>query len=141
MSPTIQMTNTHLIKTYKPRFFAVNVPLSVRFNFGESKRFYIQGGFSIDLNLFAGGRGLYSSHGPTSNYPTILDKPTDSIPLSTKVSFTPRLGIGYKAIVKKRNFAIQLDYLINATPVIEGEMEGKFQSQYLRLNLIMSSKR
>jgi hypothetical protein len=127
-------------KNVQASVLAINLPISVRFNFGEAKRFYVQGGFSADLNLFAGGTGLESSYGPTLQYPTFTDRPTDSIPLTPKVSMTARFGIGYKTIVKKRNFAVQMDFLYNMLPVIKGEIDGTFQSQYLRLNLIMSSK-
>jgi hypothetical protein len=127
-------------KNVQASVLAINIPLSFRFNFGEVKRFYLQGGFSADLNLFTGGRGLYSSYGPTFQYPTITDQPTDTISLRPKTSYSARVGIGYKTIVKKRNLAIQLEYLYNLSPVIQGEMDGTFQSQYFRLNLVMSSK-
>ncbi|MFA7272540.1 MAG: hypothetical protein WC044_01655 [Crocinitomicaceae bacterium] len=124
----------------KAGVLAIDLPFSYRRNFGQSMRFYCQIGFSIDLNLVAGGSGLVSSYGPSSQSPTLKVQPTNSIPLQTKTSFTPRAGVGYKTIVKKRNFAIQMDYLYNLSPVIVGGIEGKFQSHYLRLNLCMSSK-
>lgn len=139
-SPTYSDDKYTSYKNVQASVLAINIPLSFRFNFGEVKRFYIQGGFSADLNLFSGGRGLYSSYGPTLQYPTITDQPTDTISLRPKTSYSARVGIGYKTIVKKRNLAIQLEYLYNLSPVIQGEMGGTFQSQYFRLNLVMSSK-
>lgn len=66
-------------KNVQASVLAINIPLSFRFNFGEVKRFYLQGGFSADLNLFAGGRGLYSS----------MDLPcnTQQLPINQRIQF------------------------------------------------------
>jgi hypothetical protein len=139
-SPTYQDDKYTSYKNVKASVFSINIPVFYRYNFGESKRLFLQVGFSMDLNLFASGSGLISSYGATFQTPTITDQPTDSISLNTKVSLTPRIGVGYKTLINKRYFYLQMDYLYNLSPVILGSSYGTFQGHYLRLNLGMSSK-
>lgn len=135
-SPIYKDNPKETLTNVNASIYSISIPVLIRHNFGKTKRLYGQLGTSFDLNLLSIGTGNYSTYGPNGG----VTNDTKDITLDSRNTITPTLSIGHKTKLRGRYFFIQADYKYNLNPPIQGEMDGEFRGQYLRLNIGISTK-